>query len=112
MSLEGTGVTRCVMDGTYVTGVRTAAAAALSTRLLARADAKVATIVGAGVQAREHLRVLPLVRGFERINICSLVADDAHRLAEQSPLAVGSTDVRAAIESSDSCASPRTARPP
>jgi alanine dehydrogenase len=96
-----TGATRCVMDGTYVTGVRTAAAAALSTRLLARADARVATIVGAGVQAREHLRVLPLVREFERINMCALVADDARRLAERSPIAVGSTDVRAAVESSD-----------
>ena len=95
-----TGATTCVMDGTYVTAVRTAAAAALSARLLARADAKVATIVGAGVQAREHLRVLPLVRGFERINICSLVADDAQRLAERSPIAVGTTDVRAAVESS------------
>jgi len=42
------------------------------------------TIVGAGVQAREHLRLLPMVRDFERINICSLEHEHARRLAGHS----------------------------
>ena len=54
---EDSGVPLCVMDGTYVTAIRTAAAAVLSVRELARPDARVATIVGAGVQGREHLRL-------------------------------------------------------
>ena len=57
-----TGAVTCVMDATYITGIRTAAAAVLSHQLLSRPDSRVATIVGAGVQAREHLRLLPLVR--------------------------------------------------
>jgi ornithine cyclodeaminase/alanine dehydrogenase-like protein (mu-crystallin family) len=97
----GTGAAVCVMDGTYITGIRTAATAALSARLLARADATVATIVGAGVQGREHLRVLPLVRGLERIHVCSLRSEDAERLARQSPLASATTDLQAAVRASD-----------
>lgn len=38
------------MDGTYITALRTADGSALATRLLARPDADVLLIVGAGVQ--------------------------------------------------------------
>jgi alanine dehydrogenase len=96
-----TGATTCVMDGTYITGIRTAAAAVLSARLLSRADARTATIIGAGVQANEHLRLLPLVRNLEKINICSLVDDHAEQLAATSSLAVARTDRAAAVAESD-----------
>lgn len=96
-----TGATTCVMDGTYITGIRTAAAAVLSTRLLSRPESRVATIVGAGVQAREHLRMLPLVRHFERINICALVDDHAVRLAAKHESACAPPDLEAAIRESD-----------
>lgn len=96
-----TGATSCVMDGTYITGIRTAASAVLSTRLLSRADSRVATIVGAGVQAREHLRLLTMVRDFERINICSLEFEHAARLAEHSALARPRADIRVAVGESD-----------
>ena len=76
-----TGVPLCVMDGTAITAIRTAAAAVLSVRLLARSDARVVTVVGAGVQGREHLRLLPLVRDFAELRVASLVPEDAQRLA-------------------------------
>jgi alanine dehydrogenase len=96
-----TGAATCVMDGTYITGARTAAAAVLSARLLARSDARVVTIVGAGVQAREHLRLLPLIRPFERINVCSLHLEDAERLAARSGLARATADLEGAVAESD-----------
>ena len=96
-----TGETKCVLDGTYITGVRTAAAAVLSARMLSRADSRVATIVGAGAQAREHLRLLPLIRELDHINICSLRADDAQRLAMLSPLARYVADTAEAVTESD-----------
>lgn len=96
-----TGLTSCVMDGTYITGIRTAASAVLSARLLARKDARVATVVGAGVQAREHLRLLPLIRDLERIHVCALHPDEARRLAAQHPLAQHSDDIEAAVRGSD-----------
>jgi alanine dehydrogenase len=96
-----TGATLCVMDGTFITGLRTAAAAALSVRLLARRDARVATLIGAGTQAREHLRMLPLVRNFERFHIYARKPADAQALAALHPLARAVTDVQAALAESD-----------
>jgi ornithine cyclodeaminase/alanine dehydrogenase-like protein (mu-crystallin family) len=95
------GVVRCAMDATYITGVRTAAAAVISHKLLARPDASVATIVGAGVQAREHLRLLPLVREFEESQICSLIFEHAERLARQHPRARAVRDAEDAVRRSD-----------
>jgi ornithine cyclodeaminase/alanine dehydrogenase-like protein (mu-crystallin family) len=96
-----TGAVRCVMDATFITGIRTAAAAALSHRLLSRPDSRVATIVGAGVQAREHLRLLPLVRPLEEIQVCSLEFQHAERLARLHPKARAVRDVEQAVRRSD-----------
>jgi ornithine cyclodeaminase/alanine dehydrogenase-like protein (mu-crystallin family) len=96
-----TGVTSCVMDGTYITGIRTAASAVLSARMLSRSGSRIATVIGAGVQGREHLRLLPLIRGFERINVCSLRFEDAQKLAAQSKIARATSDVEAAVRESD-----------
>lgn len=98
---EATGATRCIMDGTYITGVRTAASAVVSVEVLAREDARVATIVGAGVQGREHLGLLPLVRDFDRIYVTSLVHEDAVRLAATCPVAEAVEDVEGAVRASD-----------
>ena len=49
------GTPVALMDGTYITAMRTAAAAALAARLLARPDARVLAILGTGVQARSHV---------------------------------------------------------
>jgi len=96
-----TGAPSCVMDGTYITGVRTAATAVLSARMLSRSESRIATVIGAGVQAREHLRLLPLIRDFERINLCSLRFVDARKLAAQSQIARATADVEAAVRESD-----------
>jgi alanine dehydrogenase len=96
-----TGAASCIMDGTYVTAVRTAAAAALSVRLLSRANSKIATVIGAGVQGRQHLRLLPLVRNFERVNICSLRLEEAQKLATQSGIARATANVEEAVRESD-----------
>jgi alanine dehydrogenase len=96
-----TGAVTCVMDATYITGIRTAAAAVLSHKLLSRPESRIATIVGAGVQAREHLRLLPLVRDFDEIQICSLEFEHAERLARLHPKALALRDVKSAIKRSD-----------
>jgi alanine dehydrogenase len=96
-----TGAASCVLDGTYITGIRTAASAVLSARMLARKRSRVATVIGAGVQGREHLRLLPLVRNLERINVCSLVLEDAQKLAARSRVARATPDVEAAVRASD-----------
>src|SRR5579883_826159 len=84
-----TGTPLAIMDGTYITALRTAGASALSTRLLARADARVLAIVGAGVQGQAHLRMLPRVRDFLEIRISS------GRFAHAKQLAATDTRARA-----------------
>jgi len=96
-----TGATSCVMDGTYITGIRTAASAVLSARMLSRSGSRIATVIGAGVQGREHVRLLPLIRDFERINVCSLRFEDAQKLVAGSEIARATTDVEAAVRESD-----------
>ena len=76
-----TGTPLSFMDGTYITALRTAGAAALSTRLLARTDTRVLAIVGAGVQGRSHLQMLPRVRPFSEIRVASRHFAHAEQLA-------------------------------
>jgi alanine dehydrogenase len=75
-----TGACVALMDGEHITGLRTAAAVALSTRALAREDARVLAVVGAGVQARAHLQLLPLVRAFDDVRLVARDSGAAARL--------------------------------
>jgi ornithine cyclodeaminase len=63
----GTGVPLALMDGAVITALRTAAGSALATRLCARRDARVLAVIGTGVQARAHARVVPRVRNIAEI---------------------------------------------
>jgi ornithine cyclodeaminase/alanine dehydrogenase-like protein (mu-crystallin family) len=76
-----TGRCIAVLDGEAITGARTAAASAVSVRALARADARVLAVVGAGVQARAHLELVPLVRDFAEIRVVARDRAAAERLA-------------------------------
>ena len=96
-----TGQTRAVMDGTYITAIRTAGGAALSTRLLARANASSLAIIGAGVQGESHLKVIPRVRDFKEIRIASLNFSDAQRLAALDHRAIAVELVEEAVRGSD-----------
>jgi ornithine cyclodeaminase/alanine dehydrogenase-like protein (mu-crystallin family) len=58
-----------LMDGTYITAMRTAAAAALSTQLLAREDAQVLAILGTGVQSRSAQEMFPRARDFAEVRV-------------------------------------------
>jgi ornithine cyclodeaminase/alanine dehydrogenase-like protein (mu-crystallin family) len=66
-----TGETRALVNAGAITAVRTAAVSAVATRLLAREDAKVLAILGAGIQARSHIEAMRAVRDFERIVVWS-----------------------------------------
>jgi len=76
-----TGELLAIMNASAITAIRTAAVSALATRLLARDDAKVHAIIGAGVQARSHLAAIPNVRKIEEVRICSRTVSKAEALA-------------------------------
>jgi len=64
-----TGSALAIMDGTFLTAMRTGAVSAVATKYLARKDSKIATIIGAGVQAATQLSGLCNVRTIERANV-------------------------------------------
>jgi ornithine cyclodeaminase/alanine dehydrogenase-like protein (mu-crystallin family) len=96
-----TGACRAFMDGTYITAIRTSAAAAVAADQLAREDARTLAIIGAGVQGEHHLKTFPLVRHFDEIRISSLIGDDAHRLAALHPRAYAVDDPETAVRGAD-----------
>jgi ornithine cyclodeaminase/alanine dehydrogenase-like protein (mu-crystallin family) len=75
-----TGQTLAIMNASPVTAIRTAAVTAVATRRLAREDATVLAVVGAGVQARSHLQALP---GFKEVRITGRTREHAESLAAE-----------------------------
>jgi ectoine utilization protein EutC len=73
-----TGILQAALfDNGYLTDLRTAAAGAVAASHLARADAKNAAILGAGVQARLQLKALTLVRPIRRARLWARDPDKA-----------------------------------
>jgi ornithine cyclodeaminase len=66
-----TGQAVAAMEGGYLTALRTGAASGAATDLLARRDAEVAAIIGAGAQAREQALAIAAVRPLKRLWIYS-----------------------------------------
>ncbi len=59
---QETGKTLCIMEGGYITAMRTGAVSGVATRYMARPDASVAGVVGTGAQARTQLSAICAVR--------------------------------------------------
>lgn len=96
-----TGVPVAIMDGGSLTGLRTTAGAVLSVRELARPEAKIAVVVGGGVQAAEHVRQLNSARAFAEIRVFARKPEAALSLAKLAPNAVAVTDLEAAVRDAD-----------
>ncbi len=95
-----TGRPEALIDGTTVTAIRTAAASAAATDLLARTDSESLAIIGAGVQAREHLAAIACVRDLRVAYLASQDRDDCERLVRDMD-AAGRTPCRIEICSSN-----------
>lgn len=72
-----TGEVICIMDGTFVTQVRTGAAAGAATKQLARQNASSAALFGTGGQAMAQLEALLTVRELKTVRVFDI---DALRL--------------------------------
>jgi ornithine cyclodeaminase/alanine dehydrogenase-like protein (mu-crystallin family) len=78
-----TGAPLAIMDGRFITEMRTAAVSAAATNLLASPDAKILAILGSGVQARSHVEALRLVRQFQEVRVWSPTNEHAKQFAEE-----------------------------
>lgn len=67
-----TGVVVSVLDGTYVTQLRTGAASGAAFDVLARKDAKKGALIGTGGQAATQLEAMLAVRDLEEVKVYDL----------------------------------------
>lgn len=95
-----TGAPLAVMDGTYLTDMRTGAAGGVAADHLARRDATVVGMIGAGRQARTQLQAISLVREIETVKVisrsvatCNRFREDMKRLGCDIVIAEGIRDV-------------------
>jgi ornithine cyclodeaminase len=93
------GTPIALMDGTYITATRTAAAAALAARLLARADARILAILGTGVQARTHARAFAPVRDWAEVRVAGRDPEKTAALAAE--LGARATSFEDAVRGAD-----------
>jgi ornithine cyclodeaminase/alanine dehydrogenase len=101
-----TGKAVAIMDAGYLTAVRTGAASGVATKYLARNDASVCTIFGAGGQARQQLEAVHRVRPLSHISVIDPVAAtrDAFVAAVAEGLGVETVaagNVEAAVRAAD-----------
>lgn len=68
---QRTGMAVAVMDGGYLTAIRTGAVSGVATRHLARKDARIGGILGSGVQARTQVLAMCAERSFEEVLVYS-----------------------------------------
>ena len=73
---SATGAPVALMDGEVITAMRTGAVSGLATQLMAREDARVAAIIGAGAQGETQLEGVCAVRAIEGAYVFDL---DRHR---------------------------------
>ena len=78
-----TGELLALMNASEITAIRTAAVSAVATRLLAREDAEVLAIIGAGVQARTHLAALACVRPIKEARVACRNIEHAQQLVAE-----------------------------
>jgi alanine dehydrogenase len=88
-----TGRCEAVMDGGALTAYRTAAASAVATDLLARSGPCTLGLIGAGVEARTHVRAVGCVREIEKVLVWSRSQETAARFADE----VASKDLEVSV---------------
>ena len=103
-----TGEPLAVMDSASVTALRTAAATAVAAKVLARRDARTATIVGCGAQGAMQLSAIAAVLPLQHVRVLDAEHARAERLAVEASASLGIRveavkDLAPALRESDVC---------
>ena len=69
---EKTGAASAIMDGGYLTAMRTGGVAGLATKLLARQDAEIHALFGTGGMAKTHAWAVDCVRNIKKLILYSI----------------------------------------
>lgn len=80
---EETGEVASIMDGTYLTQLRTGAVSGAATDLLAREESVVFTLIGTGGQAQSQVEAILNVRNIQQVNVVDLDMERAEAFARK-----------------------------
>lgn len=86
---SATGTPLALMDAEVITERRTAMTAAIAADALARPDADVLTIVGAGAQGHAHVEAFGPIRPWREVRVVSRTRNKATVLAAEARFALG-----------------------
>jgi len=78
-----------LIEANYLGQMRTGAASGVATRVLAREDARVAAMIGTGLQARTQLEAVALARKLERIHAFGRDAERREMFAREMTARIG-----------------------
>jgi alanine dehydrogenase len=106
-----TGLPKACLDASVLTALRTAAASAAATRLLARPDARRLAIIGAGEEAESHLIAMRLVRPLDRIAVWSRSRDKTEAFARKHGIVAAPTMAAALADSDIICTTTSATEP-
>lgn len=104
-----TGAVRAIVDASAITAIRTAAVSAVATRSLARPDARILAVLGAGVQGRSHLAAMQALQPWDEIRVWSPTPG---RAAALGPDVTEAATVAAALAGADVVCTTTSAREP
>ena len=96
-----TGDPLVLMDGRYITEIRTAAVSAIASRALARPGASTVAILGTGVQARAHIEAMRTLESVTSIRVWGREFEKAAALAKRE--SEGAIPVNAVATIGDAC---------
>lgn len=77
-----TGIPLAIMDGTWITALRTGAGSAVATQYLAKKDTKTLGVVGAGFQAITQIAAIAKMRPLKEIYVYDIREESVDRLAK------------------------------
>ncbi len=117
---DATGQPLAIMDGGYLTALRTGAVSGAATRVLARDDATVLTVIGAGVQAMTQALAVAEVRPLRRVNVIArsrasqerFIATAERDWPDLAPLLSIESDLPTAVREADIICAATTSREP
>ena len=78
-----TGEPMAIMDGKYITDMRTGAAGGIAAKYLARKDSRVVGMIGSGAQAKTQLLALAEVITIDKVKVSSRTKSHAIRFTEE-----------------------------
>ena len=77
-----TGLLKSVMEGGYITDLRTGAATGVAAKYLAKKDSKTVAIIGAGKQGRMQLRALHHLFDLEEIRVVDIIQETSRNFVK------------------------------